>query len=199
MFDKLKEWDTGLFFYINSRHNRFFDVVMYWASDKWFWLPFYAFLLFIVISYFRKKSWLVLLHIAALITASDQIASAVFKNTVKRLRPSHEPSLQGLIHLSQAGAGGQYGFISSHASNSFALFMFLSLVLPKSYRALKYVLFFWALLIAYSRIYNGVHYPGDVLFAMLSGSLLAWLFSKLYFYWGKKMTASAIADSNVMK
>ena len=137
----------------------------------------------------RKKSILVLLHIAALIATSDQISSDLIKNTVKRLRPSHEASLQGLIHLSKAGAGGQYGFISSHASNAFALFMFLSLILPRSYRPLKYTLFFWASLVAYSRIYNGVHYPGDVVVAALFGSLLAWLFSSLYLYIQEKRSS----------
>lgn len=187
MLDTLKEWDRELFLFINGHHNSFFDVIMYWASDKLFWIPFYAFLLFIVIRQFKKKSILVILHIAALITASDQLASGLIKNTVKRLRPSHEPSLEGLIHLSAAGKGGLYGFISSHASNSFALFMFLSLVLPKAYRPLKWILFFWASLVAYSRVYNGVHYPGDVLVAALLGSLLALLFSRLYFYFEKRL------------
>lgn len=186
MLDTLQRWDRDLFLLINRHHNALFDVVMYWASDKLFWLPFYAFLVFIVIKQFRKKSLLVLLHVAALIAASDQLASGLIKNSVKRLRPSHEPSLEGMIHLSAAGKGGLYGFISSHASNSFALFVFLSIVLPLPYRPLKWLLFFWALLIAYSRVYNGVHYPGDVLVAALSGSLLAWLFSRLYFYLEKK-------------
>ena len=188
MIEALKEWDTKLFLYINSKHNGFFDVIMYWASDKLFWLPFYAFLLYIVIRQFKRKSIIVLLHIAALIAASDQLASDLIKNTVKRLRPSHEASLQSLIHLSKAGAGGRYGFISSHASNSFALFAFLSIILPHSYWPLKYVLLFWAALVAYSRIYNGVHYPADVLVAAVLGSLLAWLFSKLYFYIEEKQT-----------
>ncbi len=186
MFNTLQEWDRELFLLINSHHNSFFDIVMYWASDKLFWIPFYAFLLFIVIRQFKKKSILVILHIAALITASDQIASGLIKNTVKRLRPSREPSLEGLVHLSSAGKGGLYGFISSHASNSFALFVFLSIVLPHNYRPLKWILFFWASLIAYSRVYNGVHYPGDVLVAALLGSLLALVFSRLYFYLKKK-------------
>lgn len=186
MLDTLKRWDKDLFLLINRHHNSFFDVVMYWASDKLFWIPFYAFLVFIVIREFKKKSILILLHVAALVTASDQIASGLIKNTMKRLRPSHQPSLEGLIHLSAAGKGGLYGFVSSHASNAFALFVFLTILLPRSYRSLKWILFFWAVLIAYSRVYNGVHYPADVLGAALLGSVLAWLFSKLYFYFVKK-------------
>ncbi len=182
MIDKLKEWDTNLFLYLNSRHNNFFDIIMYWASDKLFWLPFYLFLAIIVVRQFRKKSILIFIFIAALITVSDQLASNFLKNTVKRLRPSHEEALQGFIHLSKAGAGGPYGFISSHACNSFALFAFLSFLLPASFRPLKYILFFWASLVSYSRVYNGVHYPGDVIVAAVLGSLLGWLFARIYFY-----------------
>ncbi len=188
MIDKIKEWDTKLFLYLNGKHNSFFDVVMYWASDKLFWLPFYLILLIIIIRYFKQKCILVILCIAALITASDQLASDLIKNTVKRLRPSHEAALQNMIHLSQAGAGGPYGFISSHASNSFALCVFLSCVLPCSFRPLQVILFLWASLVSYSRIYNGVHYPADVLVAALLGSLLGWLFSKIYFYIERKWT-----------
>lgn len=187
MIEKLKALDTRLFLYLNSKHNVFFDVIMYWASDKLFWLPFYAILLILIIRHFKKSSIPILLHIAALITLSDQIASNFIKNTVQRLRPSHEASLQGLIHLSKAGAGGQFGFISSHASNSFALFVFLSMILPRSFNPLKYILFFWAVLVSYSRVYNGVHYPGDVIVGALSGSLLGWLIAKLYFYIAPKL------------
>lgn len=186
MIDQLKQWDTQLFLFLNSKHNAFFDVIMYWASDKLFWVPLYVFLAIVVIRCFKKRSVLVLLCIALLITASDQVASHFLKNTVRRLRPSHEAALQGYIHLSKAGAGGLYGFVSSHASNSFALFVFLAIVFPASYRTLKFVLFFWALLVGYSRIYNGVHYPGDVIGGAVCGAILAWLFSQLYFYANRK-------------
>ena len=182
LIETLKKWDTQLFLFLNSKHNAFFDVVMYWASDKLFWIPFYVVLAVLVIRYFKRNSIIVLLCVAALIASSDQIASTFFKNTFKRLRPSHEAALQNVIHLSKAGAGGPFGFISSHASNSFALFVFLSLVFPVRFKPLKYVLFCWALLVSYSRIYNGVHYPGDVLVAAIVGSILGWLFSKIYFF-----------------
>src|SRR5919205_1277273 len=113
MIEKLKALDTQLFLYLNSKYTPFWDIIMYWASDKLFWIPFYAFLLFIVIKHFKKKSALILVLIALLITLSDQIASNLLKNTVKRLRPSHEVALQKLVHLSAAGAGGNYGFVSS--------------------------------------------------------------------------------------
>lgn len=175
MIEKIKDLDTQLFLYLNEKHNQFFDPIMYWASHKWFWVPFYAFLVFVIIKEFKKKSIYVLLAIGFLITICDQTASHLIKNMVKRLRPSHEPSLQNLIHLSEAGPGGQYGFISSHSANAFGLAIFLILMLPKKYNWLKTTLFFWAVLVAYSRIYNGVHYPSDVIVAMLLGILYGYL------------------------
>ncbi|WP_445716334.1 phosphatase PAP2 family protein [Flavobacterium sp.] len=175
MIEKIKDLDTQLFLYLNEKHNQFFDPIMYWASHKWFWLPFYAFLIFVLIKEFKKKSVYVLLAIGFLITICDQTASHLIKNLVKRLRPSHEPSLQNLIHLSEAGPGGQYGFISSHSANAFGLVTFLILLLPKKYNWLKITLVLWAILVAYSRIYNGVHYPSDVIVAMFLGILYGYL------------------------
>lgn len=175
MLEKLNDLDTQLFLLINGEHNSFFDPIMYWTSDKLFWVPFYAFLLYIIIREYKKKSVYIVLCIAFLITICDQTASHLIKNVVKRLRPSHEPSLENLVHLSKAGSGGQYGFISSHSANAFGLATFLIILLPKKYNWLKCVLTFWALLIAYSRIYNGVHYPGDVIVAGLLGILYGYL------------------------
>lgn len=85
-----------------------------------------------------------------------------------------------MVHLSKAGSGGMYGFVSGHATNSFALFIFLTLILNKKFNWLKYILCFWALLISYSRIYVGVHYPGDVICGALLGSLVGFGVAKLY-------------------
>jgi undecaprenyl-diphosphatase len=182
MLEKLNSLDTQLFLYLNNKHCTFLDVIMYWMSDKVFWIPFYVIMLLLITWYLKKKSIPILVCIAVLITLSDQISANFIKDLVKRPRPSHALALQGLVHLSKAGPGGQYGFVSSHASNCFALFCFLSLVLPKSFRNLKYILCFWAIIISYSRIYNGVHYPGDVMGGALLGALLAWLISLVYFW-----------------
>lgn len=169
MLEKINALDTRLFLLINGKHNSFFDSVMYWASNKLFWVPFYVFLLYTLIREFKRKSVYVLLAVAFLIAICDQTASHLIKNAVRRLRPSHEPSLENLIHLSKAGPGGQYGFISSHSANAFGLATFVILLLPRKYDWLKYVLSCWAVLVAYSRIYNGVHYPTDVIVAAFLG------------------------------
>src|SRR5699024_10562760 len=102
---------------------------------------------------------LIFVFVGLLITLSDQISSSIFKPIIGRLRPSHNPDLMGLIHLSKAGPGGMFGFVSGHATNSFALFVFLSVILTPRFKWGKYILFGWAILVSYSRIYVGVHYP----------------------------------------
>lgn len=173
MIDTIKKIDTELFLYLNSRHNAFFDVIMYWASHKWFWMPFYLLLVFFIYRIYNKAYKYVLLAIGVLMVLSDQISSSIIKQLTQRLRPSHEPSLIHLIHLSKAGPGGMYGFVSGHATNAAALAVFLILLFPRRYNRLKIVLVFWTLLVAYSRIYNGVHYPLDVICGMMVGSLTA--------------------------
>jgi undecaprenyl-diphosphatase len=126
-----------------------------------------------------RIAWRYYLLIAAMIVVSDQLSSHLIKNWILRPRPSHVARLATRIHLSRAGPGGEYGFVSGHAANSFALAVFLVLSLPKGCRPLKILLLAWASLVSYSRIYNGVHYPGDVIGGALVGTLLAILFAYL--------------------
>jgi undecaprenyl-diphosphatase len=182
MLQWLISLDTRLFLFFNGKHNPFWDFVMYWASDQFIWIPLYALLAYAIWRRERKAAILYFAVVVVLIVASDQLSSHFIKEWVRRPRPSHEAALSGLVHLSKAGPGGEYGFVSSHASNSFALALFLSLTLPAAWRQVKWVLLGWACLVAYSRIYNGVHYPGDVLCGALLGCMLAvigsWLFRR---------------------
>jgi len=177
----LNQVDTQLFLLINGSHNAFFDPIMFWLSDKLFWIPMYLLIISLMIRRYKMRGVLMLLFIGIVIALCDQTASGLLKNTVQRLRPSHETSLAGLIYLSKAGPGGLYGFASSHAANVFGLATFLCFVLDSKFSYLKYWLFFWASLVAYSRIYNGVHYPGDVLVGSFIGIIFGYLMAKAYF------------------
>lgn len=126
------------------------------------------------------KGVIMLLFVGLVIALCDQTASHLIKNAVQRLRPSHDPALTGLVHLSKAGPGGLYGFVSSHAANSFGMATFFYFVLDSKFKYLKYWLFIWAVLVSYSRIYNGVHYPGDVIVAAIIGAFFGWCFALLF-------------------
>ena len=191
----LKQLDTQLFMLINGSHNAFFDPMMYWLSDKLIWIPMYLLIVFLMIKRYKMQGVLMLVFVALTIALCDQTASGLLKNTVQRLRPSHEPSLSGLIYLSKAGPGGLYGFASSHAANVFGLATFLCFVLDSKFRYLKYGLFLWAFLVAYSRIYNGVHYPGDVLAGSLIGITFGYLMAKVYFSTNEYLKKKAKPDS----
>jgi len=168
----LNALDTWLFLVINGLHNRFFDVVMFWASEKLTWIPVYILFIYFIIKYYHKQSWIIFISAAVLITLSDQVSVVLFKNIFHRLRPCHQADLAAFIHLVNGKCGGQYGFISSHAANFFALATFLSAFLKDKFKYFKTAVFFWASFIAYSRIYLGVHFPGDVVIGAITGILI---------------------------
>ena len=172
MLESLNGWDTQLFLFLNGLHSPFMDRVMYFISGRLEWLPLYLGILSLLIYRFRWKAVWILLGIAALLTMSDQSSVHLFKNVFERLRPCHQAELAGLVHLVNDHCGGQYGFVSSHASNSFAVAVFTSLFLRNRYYWAGMLI--WATLVGYSRIYLGVHFPGDVIGGAILGSLLAW-------------------------
>lgn len=159
---------------------------MYWASNKLIWIPLYALLVFFIYKEYRNR-FLVLILGIVLIISSDQLTSGVIKNIVERPRPSHEVTLKGQVHSVDNYEGGKYGFPSSHASNSFALAVFVILLIGKRFKWLNYVVLSYAILVSYSRIYLGVHYPGDVICGMIIGSLLGFIFYKIWRFSEKKI------------
>jgi len=157
----IKNIDTELFLFLNSKHNAFFDSVMYWVSHKYFWIPIYAFILFLIYKHFNKKVFLITVFAVLSFAASDQISTRAFKKTFLRYRPCHNIEIQSKVHVN-GECGGQYGFVSSHAANTFALAMFLTLLFSKKIKYFSVLILSWAAFISYSRIYNGVHYPADI-------------------------------------
>jgi undecaprenyl-diphosphatase len=167
------EFDKELFLYFNSFYNDFMDTIMLMVTRKETWVPFYLTIVYFFVKHFRSKSILILIFMGLTILASDQI-SVLLKENLQRLRPTREPALEGLVHMAFQ-KGGLYSFVSSHASNMFAIFVFTSRIFKnKSYYIL---LLFWALIVSYSRIYIGVHYPLDI----LGGAILGWLLGVLMF------------------
>lgn len=174
MIDQLIEYDKELLRFLNGFHAPWLDPVMLILTETVAWLPLYIFLLYIVIKEFKREAWIVLLGIAITILLADQLTASVMKPFFARLRPSREPTLDGLIHLVQGYKGGQFGFASSHAANTFGAAMFYFLVFKDSKRWIGW-LFVWAAVMSYTRIYLGVHYPGDILVGALVGMICGWL------------------------
>lgn len=177
----IKKIDTAFFLYLNSKHSPFFDTIMTWASGKYSWIPLYLFLLFLVFRFVGKHIWMVALAVALMILASDQVSVHLFKNVFLRYRPCHNLLIKDLIHVN-GGCGGMYGFVSSHAANTFALAMFLALFFKNRIGFFGVYIFLWAGFVSYSRIYNGVHYPADVAVGALVGMTIGGGMYKLYQY-----------------
>jgi undecaprenyl-diphosphatase len=152
---------------INSLHSPFFDVLMFNISKTFIWVPFYALLIYFLYRQYGKQIWLKLLFVVLLAFLSDQTSVHLFKNVFERLRPCHS-DIAPFLHLVNGKCGGQFGFISSHATNTFALAAFLFFEMRQKYSWVGW-LFLWAGIISYSRIYLGVHYFGDVLCGALWG------------------------------
>lgn len=177
-FQGILNLDAELFLYLNSFHNNFWDTIMILITRKETWLPLYAVIIYYFIKNYRVKSVLILIMLILTVLASDQI-SVLLKESIQRLRPVHDPAIEHLAH-NVLRKGGLYGFVSSHAANAFAILVFSARIFRnKNYWIL---MVFWALLISYSRIYSGVHYPLDVIGGALLGWLLGWAFHKLLMF-----------------
>jgi undecaprenyl-diphosphatase len=173
----LEHLDQQFFLILNSANSPFWDKVMYFMSMRVVWAPLYlAILIYLGIKYKRRLGIIVLFIIIAVVL-TDQ-SSVIIKNAVDRPRPCHESSIQGLVHMVNGECGGIYGFVSSHAANSFNVAL-LSLMFVKR-RWFSVFILIWASAVSYSRIYLGVHYPGDVLCGAILGALIGWSVYKCY-------------------
>lgn len=172
-------------------HNSFFDFLMYWISYKLTWIPFYLFLLALVIKHYKLRTLDILVFVALLITLSDQLTVHCFKDVFHRLRPCHDPVIKDLVHLVNGECGGSFGFVSSHAANSFAICFFVIQILGKKIKYLTRGMIIWAAVISYSRIYLGVHYPFDVFCGALLGILVGYSVGKAFNWYFQKCVLKA--------
>jgi undecaprenyl-diphosphatase len=171
----LIELDRSCFHLINQSGTPFWDSLMLFATHKLSWIPLYLILIFFIVKEKGQESIWILATIGLVIACCDLGSVHLFKNTFQRLRPCH---FFDSVRLVTEGCGGQYGFVSSHASNVFGLAIVIGKLMNKKYLFLA--LFFWASIVSYSRVYVGVHYPLDILGGMIWGTFVALIFVSIY-------------------
>lgn len=192
--ETLIELDKSLFLYLNNLGTSFFDPLWLIITYKFSSIPLYLFLIYLLHKNMGlQKTILTLAVVAIMITITDQLSYAV-KHSVMRLRPCGDPSLEGLGRF--VGSCGTYGYFSGHATSSFALAVFIGLVLKPFYKYIFTALLVWAIFVSYSRIYLGVHFPGDVLTGILAGICIGLLCYKLYRFLSSRLLEKKLKTDN---
>ncbi|MFA6704565.1 MAG: phosphatase PAP2 family protein [Bacteroidales bacterium] len=181
----LLDKDKEFFYLINGNRSEFFDYIFAFLSHN---LSFVILILgafvFLSIKEYKKQFWILIILIALSFLLADRISVLWFKDVFERLRPSHALEGVNLVKLNSWNLiydykGGQFGFVSSHAANAFSLATIFSL-LGKKYKIFSLIMFLWAILVGYSRVYCGVHYLGDVICGALLGVLIGYFIVSIY-------------------
>ena len=202
MLEQLLHIDTEILLAINGWHAPWADRLMWIVSAKATWIPLYLLLIGLLVWRYRKPAmtsvkWLqrvpacvvMIVVIGLAVGAADFIASGILKELVARPRPTRVPELEGVLHLVNGYKSGRYGFVSSHAANTMAVALLFSLIWRNKIATCGLML--WVAANCYSRMYLGVHYPGDILGGLIVGSLVA-----MGAYWALRR-AGLVADPAV--
>ncbi len=197
MVERILVYERDLFFLLNGSDMPFLDRFMWLLSGKVVWLPLAIFILWVLL---YKKNWresvLILLGIVLVVTLCDQFASHLCKPLFARPRPTHHPDFMYQVKTVFDYRGGQYGFISSHAANAFGFATFMSLIFR--YRLFSWTVFLWATLMAYTRVYLGVHFVSDIVPGAMVGLFFGWLVYRLYAMVRPVATACQDKDTTVL-
>ena len=187
MLEQLLQYDKDLFLFLNGMGTPGWDGFWMFMTKTRNSFPLYALLLYLPYKNFGwKKTGIILVAVALMITCTDQLSN-FFKYGIGRLRPCYDPEIGEAMRLVKGYCGGKFGYFSAHAANSFAPAIFFTVLFHGKVKYLGIVLLIWAGIVAYSRIYIGVHFPLDVFTGALIGVLFGWLFAKLAIFAFQKM------------
>ena len=184
MKDAFLTLDRDVFLALNFDGGGFWDSFFWYVSAIWFWIPFYGFLMWVLYRKLGLKGMIIAVACTALgVIIADQIAN-VFKYGLQKWRPTHNPDMQGLVHTVRGYVGGPYGTVSAHAASAMVIATFATLLFRKWWVGVA--LYLWALLVCYSRIYLGVHFPADLLFGTIDGIFFGWLTYRVLLWFKKR-------------
>jgi len=187
MIESISKIDQDLFLWFNKHHHPIVDEIMVFISGKYEWIPLYVLLLFFVYKKYNKQTVWILLGAALTVTLADQFSVHFFKDVFQRYRPCHNLEIGELVHIVNGKCGGKYGFVSSHAANSFGIATFIGFLLKNKSKVYPVVLLLlWAGIVSYSRIYLGVHYPADIFIGGLLGFSIGFSVYKFVLFLIKK-------------
>ena len=196
LVEQILPYERETFLWLNEFHNSFWDSFMWMYSGKATWIPLVLVGLGV---FFYKTKWkqgvLLLLCMVLLGALCDQLSAGIIKPIFERLRPSHHPDFKDYVTIVNDYRGGRFGFISAHAANGFGIATFLSLLFK--YRRFTVVIFLWATLTCYSRIYLGVHFISDVIGGMLLGTLVGFLVYLLFQYGRVRLLKQTIEEARM--
>ena len=178
MIDSLIELDKSIFLIFNSHHTLYFDQVMWIITGKIIWIPLILSFVYVFFKRGWKEALLAIFMVAVTVLLCDQISSGICKPFFERLRPTHDPEFSQYVTIVNGYLGGLYGFISSHAANAFGIAIFSILLFRNRLFSVSVII--WALLSCYSRMYLGVHYPGDIICGAFAGALSGYVCYKIY-------------------
>lgn len=192
---RLIDIDKQVMLALNGSDSLYMDGVMKVYTSTSVWIPVALVLLFIVLKNNRPRTAiLTILAVVLTIVATDQVSSHLIKPLVARLRPCNDPTIMHLIDTVNGYRSGGYSFTSSHACNSFGIFAIVSLIIRN--RALSLSLLLWASINSYSRIYLGVHFPGDILCGAIIGTTIGSMVYLLYASVRKRIEYSSVRVTN---
>lgn len=179
-------FDKQVLLALNGSDSIFWDNFMWTYTGRLIWVPLAASLLYVIIKNNKwKEALLIVCMVGLVILLADRISSGFFKPFFHRFRPTHDPEIMGLVDVVNGYRSGKYGFLSGHAANSFGVITFVSLLIRR--KGFTFALIIWAALNCYSRIYLGVHFPGDILCGTVLGCLIGVLVYYLYRFLNKKI------------